>query len=102
MNETDAREEMEKIYSVVATAKRLVGEGRLIDLSAMPARVQAICATISALPAEQGKLLAPLLERLISHLDDLAGELTARHRADLATPAQAGAAYRRSPAKEKR
>jgi hypothetical protein len=101
MNEAAAREEMEKLYSVVATARRLIGEGRLIDLSAMPGRVQAICAAVAALPKEQGKLLAPLLERLIAHLDELATELTARHRSDLATPAQAGAAYRRSPAKER-
>jgi hypothetical protein len=101
MNEATVREEMEKIYSVVATARRLIGEGRLIDLSAMPTRVQTICATVAALPIEQGKLLAPLLERLIAHLDELAAELTARHRSDLATPAQAGAAYRRSPSKER-
>jgi hypothetical protein len=101
MSEVAVREEMEKLSSVVATARRLSGEGRIIDLSAMPARVQASCATVASLPLEQGKLLAPLLERLISHLDDLARELDLRHRADLATPAHAGAAYRRPSSDER-
>ena len=57
----------------------MVNDGRMIDLSGLQDRVEAICGAIQALPAgEQSDFRDPIVA-LLSELDSLTETLTAQH-----------------------
>jgi len=72
------REEMVKIDSLIATARRLLDEGRIVDLKALEDRTRFVCESALQLPAAEAKPLAPALEALMTALDNLTAALTAR------------------------
>jgi hypothetical protein len=70
-----AADEIEKTAALVATARRLLGEGRMVDLKGLAGRVETLCAAARELPPAEARVLAPALERLILDLDGLEGDL---------------------------
>ncbi len=88
--------ELEKIASVVATARRLINDKRAVDLSALQTKAAVVCQAVIALPREQGRTFLPALEQLMESLDALEADL--RHHfaplldaADAANHTPAGA-----------
>ena len=73
---TEIQAEFVKIDSLISAASRLVGDGRLVDLSALERRTADVCDAAVALPAEQSRPLLPMMEQLISSLDSLTTRLT--------------------------
>lgn len=72
------RMDVDKASSLVSTARRLLGEGRQVDLSALEGKVHDACYGIAALPVHEGRVLLPDLEELMTALDDLTADLTAQ------------------------
>lgn len=74
----ETREELVKVSSLALTARRLLAGGKLVDLSALEERVRALCATVQAMPREEGRSLLDDMRSLINKLDQLNGELEVR------------------------
>ena len=72
---SETRSELHKIESLIATASRLVSEGRLIDLSALQTRTQTACNAVVSLAAKESRSLLPDLEKVIADLDILTAKL---------------------------
>jgi hypothetical protein len=90
--------EIEKVHAVLSTARKLTSDGRSIDLSAVDGRIRKLCATVEALPAAQGRTLAPALSALMAEFDTLAADLSERYGGlpslgDLASSRDAASAY---------
>ncbi|HVI52195.1 MAG TPA: hypothetical protein VM661_13355 [Candidatus Sulfotelmatobacter sp.] len=71
----DARQELEKVSSLVLAARRLMAKGSLVDLSAIQERVAAICAAVESMPREDGRSLLEELTDLIRRLDSLGNDI---------------------------
>ncbi|MBF0562591.1 MAG: hypothetical protein HQL37_11340, partial [Alphaproteobacteria bacterium] len=94
-----AQTDLVKLASLVATARRLLGEGRAVDLSALPGKVQEVCADVARIAPEEGRLLLDEIESLLSSLDGLAMDLYAHYQSAVAgrtPPSMAARAYGRS------
>lgn len=90
------RTEIDKVASLVFTARRLLGEGRHVDLSALEGKVQEACRDIAALPVPEGRHLLPDLEDLVTALDELAADIDDQFRSMggvLPDPGQVAKAY---------
>ncbi len=74
----DIAAEMDKVASVIATARRMLDEGRMVDLSALGAKVEALCASAREAPAGEREALAKSMKALVTALDDLAEALKAQ------------------------
>ena len=59
------REEIAKVFSLIATARRLLSSGALVDLRAIEERVTAVCGAVRAMPKEDGQGLVD--ERRAGH-----------------------------------
>jgi hypothetical protein len=70
--------ELEKVFSMIATAHRLLGEDRIFDLQALDRHIEKICAAVGNLAAPDAQALKPGLERLMSDLDGLSTALNER------------------------
>lgn len=93
-----ALSEIEKVHAVLSTARRMTNDGRSIDLSAVDARIRRLCDIVEALPAAQGRTLAPALAALLAEFDSLSQELNERfgglpNLGDMATTRDGAAAY---------
>lgn len=75
----DVRVEVQKVASMVTTARRLLAGGTMVDLSALHGMVSSICESVAALPLEDGKALQPGLESLLRGLDYLTDDLQTLH-----------------------
>lgn len=72
------REELVKIDSLIGTARRLLDEGRIVDLKALEDRTRFVCESALKLPVAEARPLAPAMETLMAALDDLTAALNAR------------------------
>lgn len=70
--------ELLKVDSLIGTAIRLLGEGRVVELTALEARTRQVCDAALALPVEERKALAPAMEALLTGLDTLTANLNER------------------------
>jgi hypothetical protein len=70
--------ELEKVFSMIATAHRLMGEDRIFDLQALDGHVEKICTAVGNLPAADAQALKPRLDRLLADLDGLGAALNER------------------------
>lgn len=70
--------ELAKVDSLVGTAIRLLGEGRVVELTALEVRTRQVCDAALALPADDRKLLVPAMEALLTGLDTLTANLNER------------------------
>lgn len=65
----DARAELAKVMSVVMTARRLMAEGTLLDLSAIEDRIRYVCLILGEAPATESLAVR---DDAITLLDSLA------------------------------
>ena len=70
--------ELVKIESLIATAVRLLDEGRVVELSALQERTKRICDAALRLPREESAPLVPAMEALLTSLDALTANLSRR------------------------
>lgn len=68
------KDELVKIDSVVVTARRLLADGRMIDLTSLETKVRDACEAAMAMEKREPEV-ADAMERLIADLDDLAEDL---------------------------
>ncbi len=68
-----------KIESLIATAVRLVEDGRVVDLAALQERTKHVCDAAVQLPATDAKPLIPAMESVLTQLDTLTENLTKRY-----------------------
>ncbi|MBF0334289.1 MAG: hypothetical protein HQL40_11690 [Alphaproteobacteria bacterium] len=89
MSAEDLKLEMRKTASLVDTARRLVADGKIVDLAALEGKARMIADGAGRLPRDEGRTLLPGLEALVEGLDRLAEELgRARGRVSFADPAE--------------
>ncbi|MFN3077315.1 MAG: hypothetical protein ABT940_10625 [Alphaproteobacteria bacterium] len=69
------RTDFVKVSSLVSTARRLLVEGRSVDLSALQGKVQELCENVADMPLDEGRQLVPEIELLLTNLDGLAVDL---------------------------
>jgi hypothetical protein len=72
------KDELLKIESLIATAVRLLDEGRVVDLAALEERTRRACDAALALPRAETKPLVPAMEALLAALDALTINLRGR------------------------
>ena len=72
------KDELLKIESLIATAVRLLDEGRVVDLAALEERTRRACDAALALPKAESKPLVPAMEALLAALDALTANLRDR------------------------
>lgn len=75
VNTPNIASEMDKVASVIATARRLLDDGKMVDLSALGTKVEALCESARKAPAGEREALARSMEALVAALDDLAEAL---------------------------
>ncbi|MBF0374771.1 MAG: hypothetical protein HQL39_15305 [Alphaproteobacteria bacterium] len=89
MSAEDLKLEMRKTASLVDTARRLVADGKIVDLAALEGKARMIADGAGRLPRDEGRTLLPGLEALVEGLDRLAEELGRAHgRVSFADPAE--------------
>lgn len=75
------RAELEKAASLISGARRLMAEGRSVDLSALEERVRTIAAAVKDAPDEVQATYKEHLGALVDVLDALEGDLQDQHKA---------------------
>lgn len=75
------REELEKTASLISGARRLMGEGRNVDLSALEERTRAVSAAVQSAPKAIAQGYAEHLDALMAALDALESDLETQHQA---------------------
>jgi len=97
-------QEAEKVASVIAAARRLLGQGKMVDLSALEGKVRALCADVEeAWPAADSPV-RKALDAILADIGHLGDELVAQHQKMTAgatgeTLGRALDAYRKSEGK---
>jgi uncharacterized protein YicC (UPF0701 family) len=84
MNETvenTIRQELEKAASLISGARRLMAEGRHVNLNAMEERVRIITESVHAAPQEMAQHYKEHLQALLDALDALEQDLQLHHEA---------------------
>lgn len=76
------KHDLQKAMSLVSTAKRMLRDGRLVDLSALEGHVRKLCEDAAALDAEDRATVKPNMLALMDELDRLHRKLADQH-ADL-------------------
>jgi len=79
--EDTIRQELEKAASLITGSRRLMAEGRHVDLSAMEERIRAITEAVQAAPPDVAANFKEHLGALLEALDALEHDLQAHHRA---------------------
>lgn len=92
------RGDLDQVASFVAAARRLLGEGRRVDLSALEGMVRDLCSGIADAPIAEARPLVPELNALLAALELLEADLAARHAA---SAGQAVKAYGRGVSADK-
>lgn len=70
--------EMDKVASVIATARRLTADGRTVDLSTLEGRIDALCTLVRQAPPASRETVIRAMEGLVRALDELEGTVRAR------------------------
>ncbi|CCG08013.1 hypothetical protein [Pararhodospirillum photometricum] len=87
-------DDLEKVASVIATARRLIDDARSVELGVLDSKMKAVCLAVLALPRDEGRLFLPALEAMMTSLDALEAALRA-HAGPPADPRGAYQAYGR-------
>lgn len=72
--------EIEKVTSLIAAARRLLAENKMVDLGALEGKVKELRAAIEKGSADDLDAVKASLSAVVDGLDGLEAELTARHR----------------------
>ncbi|MFQ5618942.1 MAG: hypothetical protein ACE5FR_08215 [Rhodospirillales bacterium] len=75
----EALPEADKVTSLVTTARRLLAEQKMVDLSALDGRVSALCDSIRHVPPDDTAAVKAVLTDIVEDLDRLEAELTAQN-----------------------
>lgn len=70
--------EMDKVASVIATARRLMADGRTIDLSTLEGRIDALCVRVRQTPPASRDVVVRAMENLVRALDELEAAIRTR------------------------
>ena len=65
-------EELEKVTSLVTSARRMVATGSRVDLSALEGKIRYVCTAAQELQRGECKTMVSVMEALIDDLDHLA------------------------------
>lgn len=79
--ETAIRQELEKTANLITGARRLMAEGRQVDLGAMEERITAVGKAFEIAPPETASAFKEHLNALMEALDALEQDLQAHHEA---------------------
>ncbi len=71
--------EADKLTSLVTTARRLLAEKKMVDLSALDGKVRALCDAIRHVPPEDTAAVKAALTDIVEGLDRLEADLTAQN-----------------------
>jgi hypothetical protein len=71
--------EVDKVTSLIAGARQLIGEGKSVDLAALETRVTKLCEDISGMQNEDARRLKDPLATILSGLDGLEADLKSQH-----------------------
>ena len=71
--------EADKLTSLVTTARRLLAEQKMVDLSALEGKVRELCDAIRRAPPGETAAVKASLTAIVEDLDRLAAELTAQN-----------------------
>ncbi len=71
--------EADKLTSLVTTARRLLAEKKIVDLSALDGKVRALCDAIRHVPPADTAAVKAALTGIVEGLDRLEVELTAQN-----------------------
>ncbi len=71
--------EADKLTSLVTTARRLLAEQKMIDLSALDGKVRALCDATRHVPPDDTAAVKAALNDIVEDLDRLEAELTAQN-----------------------
>ena len=71
--------EADKVTSLVTTARRLLAEQTMVDLSALDGKVRALCDAIRDVPPEDIGAAKTAMTEILEELDRLEAELTAQN-----------------------
>lgn len=72
----DAAHEVEKVATFIETAKRLLAEGKMIDLTGLQRNVDVLCRALREAPPEEAGALKESVADLLAGLDLLAAALS--------------------------
>lgn len=78
---TVIKDELEKTASLISGARRLMAEGRSVDLSALEDRVRTIADAVQNAPVDVQDSYKEHLGVLVEILDALEGDLEGQHKA---------------------
>jgi hypothetical protein len=81
--------------SLVSAARRLLAEGRFLDLGALESRIAQLCGAIADLPKSEGKRFAHFLTELNGELEALSREIEDRNTLLALERGGSASAYRR-------
>ncbi len=70
--------EMDKVASVIATARRLMADGRTVDLSTLEGRIDALCARVRKTPPASRDVVIRAMKNLVCALNDLESAIRVR------------------------
>lgn len=91
--------ELSGVVAVVAAARGMVNDGKIVNLQSLEAEMRRLCAAIESTPRDDAHLLEPRLLALIDDLDKLFAAIAAKRLAlkeqlsDLALRDRAVSAY---------
>jgi hypothetical protein len=71
-------EEAEKVSSVIATARRLIADGKTVDLSNMEGKIGSLCENAEAAQSEQTEDVQNALAAIVEDLNLLNEEMSAK------------------------
>lgn len=102
---SEVASEMGKVASVITTARRMLADGKMVDITSLEGKVEELCKTAKLLPPEERFQVAQAMAHLIQQLDDLATDLQEQYaamtsQAKTETPARAAAAYQQTDPKK--
>ncbi len=72
--------EVDKVTSLIAGARQLIGEGKNVELSALETRIAALCETIGRMAMEDARQLKEPLAAILGGLDGLEADLRSQHK----------------------
>ena len=76
----DLKARLSEANATIETARRALGEGKVVNLDGLEEHVDITCRGITALPGKQGRALQPPMLALIDGLEQLSKALAADHR----------------------
>ena len=72
-------QEIEKVATLISTARRLLSEDKMIDLSALEGKVRELCADVRLLPPDEMEPALAAITDILQNLGKLAQELKTQH-----------------------